>query len=274
MKLDPDAILHATQVGMRSGTTVPLRLGTRIIVHEETRSTNDDIVALANSGEQEGTVVFAESQTAGRGRKGNSWVSPPGENLLFSVLLRPEMPLKDWPRLAHAAGIAVVWGLQHWVESCTLQLKWPNDVYADGRKLAGILVESRSVDPGRSFAVMGVGINVNTPAERFPADLRQQITSVRDLANARNPLNRAELAGSILSELNRTYHLAMTDFEVLRREMEACSMLLGKEVRFQQAGRWQQGLVLGFGENGELQVRDTETGEMETVLSADLVRPL
>jgi len=271
MNLESSAIEHALQVGMRSGAAAPLRLGRRILIKTSTVSTNDDVVELAIKGEPEGTVVFAESQSAGRGRKGNAWVSTAGENLLFSVLLRPELPLVEWPRLAHAAGVAIVWGLRDWVENAELKLKWPNDVYADRRKLAGILVESRSLDGG-SFAVIGAGININTLSERFPPELRQQVTSLREISGSRAALDRNALAGSVLSELNRAYELLHTDFEVIRQEMERSSLLLGKEIVYQRDGRSENATAVGFGANGELKIRRQGGSEDELVLSADQVR--
>lgn len=271
MQLESSAIEHALQVGMRSGPSAPQRLGGRILVKTATHSTNDDVVELALAGEPEGTVVFAESQSAGRGRKGNVWVAPAGENLLFSVLLRPQVPLAKWPRLAHVAGVAIVWGLQAWADAAELKLKWPNDVYADGKKLAGILVESRSLDGG-SFAVIGAGININTLSEQFPPELRHQVTSLREVSADRTPLNRNALAGSVLSELNRAYELMQSDFDTIRQEMERCSLLLGKRIVYQRDGRSQEGTAIGFGVNGELKVRHAESGIEEMVLSADLVR--
>ena len=144
---------------------------------EEVGSTNDIALAMARSGAPEGTVVIARSQTKGRGRRGRNWHSKPDESVIMSVILRPDLPVSRHSELAFAAGVAVAECLQH---KCGLRpvLKWPNDVLVNGRKIAGILIESE-----RRAAIVGIGVNVLQ--DSFPDDIAATATSVaREWASA------------------------------------------------------------------------------------------
>ena len=132
-------------------------IGRRIVWHETTASTNDDARRAAEAGEPEGLVVIADVQTAGRGRMSRSWVSPPGRDLLFSVLLRPE-PV-DLPKMPLLAGLAVARTLDAFT-STRVTLKWPNDVLVEGRKISGILLEAAPGGGGLDWLVIGCGINI------------------------------------------------------------------------------------------------------------------
>lgn len=270
--LDPAEIQHALAVGLRpSGLAVtPLRLGSEIEILEETGSTNDVVAERAAAGAGEGLAVFAERQTAGRGRKAADWVAPPRRNLTFSLLLRPPIPVADWTRFAHAAGIAVIRGVAPWAEGRRLQLKWPNDVLCEGRKLAGILLET-GTRRGESFLVLGIGLNVNSTPDDFPPDLSADVSTVRWLAGG-TALDRSGLAGSILAELNRAYEQSLTDFASLLPEIHRSSCLVEKRVEFRHNGVWKQAEVKGFGPNGELCVRENGASDNQLILSAEHVR--
>ncbi len=266
------AITHALEAGCRSLRLGPevVRLGSSIEIHESIGSTNDRIDALGAAGAPEGCAVFAETQTAGRGRGGNRWSAPTGKNLTFSVLLRPLWPLPHWPRLAHVAGLAVARAAQGWSERIPVQLKWPNDVYADGRKLAGILLELKG-SRSAPHLVLGIGINANSLPEEFPAELFHTLTSVRGL-NGGVAVDRNHLAGAILAELTAVYARSESDFPQVLEEVAARSMLLGRNIRFSQQGKWQEGKLIGFAENGEMRVELTACGRVETIAAAETVR--
>ncbi|MFV1994526.1 MAG: biotin--[acetyl-CoA-carboxylase] ligase, partial [Verrucomicrobiales bacterium] len=149
--------LEAARIREFLGTTE--FIGRELVVLEEVGSTNDEVARRAEKGAREGLVVFAEHQSQGRGRRGARWQSSPGENLLFSVLLRPPGGAGGVPWLPAASALALcrVFGALH---SLSATIKWPNDVYlAGGLKVAGILTEGRR----GSEVVLGIGINVNTP---------------------------------------------------------------------------------------------------------------
>jgi len=138
-----------------------------------TDSTNERAKALALAGARGGLVVTADEQTAGRGRRGNEWFAPPGSCLLYSALLRP-FEGGDPPLLPLAVGVAVCEAAES-VAPVRCQVKWPNDVWVDERKVAGILVEAR---PEEGWAVIGVGINIAIPQDRFPDELRERAASL------------------------------------------------------------------------------------------------
>ena len=177
-------------------------IGRRIIVLEQTGSTNDAILQLAAADPEEGLVLFAEHQTAGRGQRGNRWESAPGKGLWFSILLRPNIPINDSGRLTIWAieAIADVIRTEFAVEPA---IKLPNDVQLYGRKVAGVLVEMRAQEKAPHLAVVGIGINVNQSLEDFPAELQSRAISLA-IATHR-PVDRQKFAVALLQDLDRTY---------------------------------------------------------------------
>src|ERR1700678_3233202 len=199
-----------------------------VVVTDETGSTNADLLARAADGADEGTVLVAEAQTAGRGRLGRSWLSPPRAALMFSVLLRPAavpQPRRGWAPLL--AGVAVASGVNG-LTGLDVGLKWPNDVLVGGAKLAGILAE-QSADA----IVVGIGINVSTQRDELPVETATSLA----LEGAAGT-SRAELFGAVLGEFERLYqawtHSAEpgdADAAGLRREYRDRSGTLGSEGR-------------------------------------------
>jgi BirA family transcriptional regulator, biotin operon repressor / biotin---[acetyl-CoA-carboxylase] ligase len=177
-------------------------LGNELVVVEETCSTNDLAWEAEARGAPEGFVVFAERQTAGRGQYGRRWESAPSQGLWFSVLLRPQITLNESPRLtsllAGATAATIIEGT-----GCTASIKTPNDIYAAGRKIAGVLVEGRTAGDGRYVAVAGVGVNVNQMLEDFPVELRTTAGSLRMAIGRKIP--RGHLAVALLRKLEKDY---------------------------------------------------------------------
>ena len=177
-------------------------IGRQIIVLEQTGSTNDAILQVANANSNEGLVLFAEHQTAGRGQRGNRWESAPGKGLWFSILLRPKLQINDSGRLT-------IWALETISDviqtefSMEPTIKLPNDVQLYGRKVAGVLVEMRAQEKAPHLAVVGIGINVNQSLEDFPAELQSRAISLAIAMH--QPVDRQKLAIAILQNLDRTY---------------------------------------------------------------------
>lgn len=242
----------------------------QVRIKSETVSTNDDALQLAAQGASDGTAVFAESQSAGRGRRGDAWVSPPCVNLLFSLLLRPATPPGSWTRIPHLAGIAVCRALESAFPSLPKpKLKWPNDIYVDDRKLAGILVESRATKGQAPAAVLGIGLNVNLLPEQFPDDLRNIATTLR--AHTDHPIDRNALAAAILGDWAVLYPAELTgDFSTMRDELRRRSWLMGRAITVVSGNREISGTAIDIGPEGEL-IIETESGTRETILSADRV---
>jgi BirA family transcriptional regulator, biotin operon repressor / biotin---[acetyl-CoA-carboxylase] ligase len=177
-------------------------IGNEIIVLEQTTSTNDAVLRMAISETAEGMVVFAEQQTAGRGQRGNRWESAAGQGLWFSILLRPKIDIDQSARLTRWAAETVAQTIEHEL-TLPAAIKLPNDVYVDGRKVAGVLVEMRAQKQQSHVAVAGIGVNVNHQADDFPPELRANAGS---LAMAvRQPLDRHLLAVALLRNLDRSY---------------------------------------------------------------------
>ncbi len=176
-------------------------LGRRIIVLESTRSTNDFLLQMLSPELPEGVVVFAEHQTAGRGQRGNRWASAPYLGLWFSFLLRPDLPLVESARLTTWAAEAIAATIAAKTK-LPAAIKPPNDVYVEGGKVAGVLVDTRTKNGRIENAVVGLGINLNHLSEDFPVELRHRAGSLA-LASGRG-IDRTAFAVALLRELNRT----------------------------------------------------------------------
>lgn len=270
--------------------------GFRRIIHlKETSSTNDVAKQEARAGAPEGTVIVAEHQTAGRGRRGRTWVTPPGTALTFSVVLRPPVEPRQAPLLVFLAAAAVREVVAELIASNRraagegadaarrdgrtaadggvddsphaaahvathpdrerVLIKWPNDVVVDGRKVCGVLVELNA-DPGRvQWCVVGVGVNVNQLPDDFPVELRGQATSIRMVTGCR--LEREPLLRDILAGMVRRYeHMLRHGFDELLAEVRSYSATIGKHVRVHESdGSHWDGLALDVQKDGALLIR-------------------
>ncbi len=183
-------------------------IGRQIIVLEQTSSTNDAILQVATTNSNEGLVLFAEHQTAGRGQRGNRWESAAGKGLWFSILLRPGIQVDESGRLTIWAIEAVSDVIRNEF-SLEPAIKLPNDVQISGRKVAGVLVEMRAQEKAPHLAVVGIGINVNQSLEDFPPELQSRATSLAMALH--RPVDRRQLAVALLRYLDRTYRERFTD---------------------------------------------------------------
>lgn len=183
-------------------------IGRQIIVLEQTSSTNDAILQVATSNSNQGLVLFAEHQTAGRGQRGNRWESAAGKGLWFSILLRPGIQIDESGRLTIWA-IEAVSDVIRTEFSLEPGIKLPNDVRLSGRKVAGVLVEMRAQEKAPHLAVVGIGINVNQSLQDFPPELQSRAISLA-IALGR-PVDRRQLAVAVLRYLDRTYRERFTD---------------------------------------------------------------
>ncbi len=239
------------------------------VVHYEERTGSTNVVArsLARVGAADGTVVVADAQTAGRGRLGRSWFSPPGRNLYMSVVLRPDVPPARAPQLALVAGSAVA-GTIEAVAAIRPALKWPNDVLLDGRKVAGILTEMDSEADRVTFVIVGIGVNLNVSARELAGPLGDTATSLAVATGRRIP--RAHFAGRLLWELERRYRRFLdTGFPGLRAEWEAYSALTGCEVTLAGPDGLRRGRVLGGDGDGALCLREGRDATVR-VLAGDV----
>ncbi len=212
-----------------------LRVGRRIAVWKRVSSTNDVAIRAAGSIANEGLVILAEEQTAGRGRRGRTWTAPPGSSILMSVLLFPPPALAETAWLTALGAVATAEVVAAWTGlDAGITIKWPNDVRVGGRKIAGVLVER-----GQG-AVIGIGLNANVEPEAFPPELHATATSLGIVTGRR--IDRSELARALLQRLDAWYELGRTcGPESLNRPWRDRSEHLGQTV----AVATPQGPVLG-----------------------------
>ena len=243
----------------------------QIHVAQEVTSTNDAVLALPRGEGSLGVVLFAESQTTGRGRRGTAWFSgPAGSNLSFSCALRPPWPAGCWGRLTHVTALALKRALEAYPPVCPL-VKWPNDVYLGEGKVAGILTETERRGRSPALAVVGVGINVNLAPDDLPQSLRDEATSLR--AETNTWIDREILAGSILDGLAEVYTAPANDFVAVLDELRSAHCLLGKTVCVRTGHDTIEGLAVDLGPEGEL-IIEAADGQREKLASADEVRIL
>ncbi|MGA2220211.1 MAG: biotin--[acetyl-CoA-carboxylase] ligase [Verrucomicrobiia bacterium] len=244
----------------------PRVIGSEILVFEQTSSTNDVVARMAESRRGEGLVVFAESQTKGRGRRGRAWASPRGKGLWFSVLLRPNLPLSSAPRITVAASVAVARAIR---KACELdaRIKWPNDVTVNGRKVAGILTELSAEGDEILSAILGIGIDVNCRREDFPSEVAAIATSVE--LEAGRAFNRPALAADILQVLDDAYLTAQTDFDSIIAEWAQLCTTLGKQIVVTMGKRRIEGHAQALDGDGALLLRK-DNGQIERILGGDL----
>ena len=263
----PDKLI-ATELQNRLDTSV---IGRQIKYFDEIGSTADKGRELAARGVAEGTVLTAESQSAGRGRMERGWVTPPGEAIALSVILYPDFVPPQVPLLGLAASLAVKRAVAT-VTGLEPSLKWPNDIYLGAGKVAGVLLEmSAELDRVR-WVVVSTGINVNnnfqgTPLEGVAMSLREAVGS---------KVSRLEVAVTFLSELDQYYARGLSGraAEVIRSQFEAADMLQGNEVEVHTPSGAVSGIAVGIDGDGRLLVSGAN-GSVSAVFSgeATLARP-
>ncbi len=262
-----------------------LRLGRTHEHREQLGSTNDRALAwlAASSGAPDGGLVTADAQTAGRGRLGRRWSSPAGRDLYASVILRCGVPRTNLGALALAVGVGLREGLlrsfggdEGWRSAGLpeLALKWPNDLLLGGRKLAGILCESRWRG-GEADVVVGFGVNVHREVDEFEPELRERATSLALHLPPARRVGRAELLAAILHELERWVdRFLVGGFAALRSRYEPHCAVIGRELwveRPSPSGSSREHVIgVGLDSDGALRVRAQAGGESFRVESADV----
>ncbi|MBP1721291.1 MAG: biotin--acetyl-CoA-carboxylase ligase, partial [Deltaproteobacteria bacterium] len=233
----------------------------------ETDSTNSRAKELAGRGTPEGTIVLAERQTLGRGRRGRSWFSPAGAGLYLSLVLRPEVSPAEAPKLTLMTAVAVCDVLVPYLPSAP-RVKWPNDILVSGRKIAGILTEISTEPDAIDYVVVGLGINVNVPARQFPKEIRERATSI--LVETGKTHSRTAILRSFLEHFEGTYALFREGrFPLILDRWKAYAGATGRYVRVEQVGRVLSGEIQDVDEDGFLLLRD-EKGHLHRIVSGDV----
>lgn len=245
------------------------RFGWHLMVWESIASTSDVALELLESGAPEGTLVLAEEQTRGRGRRGRDWVSLPRLGIYASLILRPARTGADLPLLTFAAAVAGARSLGE-ASGVDIRIQWPNDLKIGEKKVAGFLAESRQ-GPGGIGVVVGVGINVHHAVGDFPAALRDTATSLR-IASGRS-LDRGELLAGLLAAWEEE-DAVLRDrgaAELLARWSARSALAPGARIRVEAEGEIATGSYAGVGPGGELRL-EAEDGTIRRITFGDVVR--
>lgn len=258
----PDNAAVSTE-GWQQAADPARRVGGRVEFHAEIASTNDRARELLATDGEEGTAVVADLQTAGRGRRGRTWTSPPGVNLMLSVGLRPRLAARRAGLLGIAAALAVRDACQAMAPDSRLLVKWPNDVVAaDGRKVAGLLLETALDGERLSQAVIGMGINANWATADMPPELRDRAVSLCEVAAGE--VSRVALLRALLDALDREIAALETGESPVAR-LERVSALDGREVSVEVGHGRVDGIVAGYTDDGLLRL-DTPSGPRELAI--------
>lgn len=239
-------------------------VGRKIFVFETIDSTNSCARTLGDTGTEEGVVVLSDFQTHGRGRLGRSWIAEPGSNLLFSVLLRPQISIDKAGLLTFFASVAVARAIERQIDT-PIECKWPNDLLLHGKKFCGILLENSFQQSELAYAVIGIGLNVNQ-ANYLPEVALRATSLARE---AGSPLDRKEVFQNILRELDRLYAgVQKGEWSVVVDEWTRRCSMFGKSVTVQEHDSFLSGTALRLHHDGGL-ILETKQGT-RTVYAGDV----
>lgn len=242
-------------------------IGIKIIHHHVTDSTNTRALQCALDGCQEGTIIIADTQSRGRGRQDRVWHSPHGTGVYMSAVLYPKVSLKDLPRITLVAAAAVAEALKSSAR-VNVEIKWPNDLLLNNRKICGILTELCSLGNEKNAVIVGIGINVNTPADMFPADIADIASSI--FIETREKFSRHEIIKSVIEYFDRYYGIFMQGgFDRILGVWKDYSRIIGRKINVRQSGTAVTGTVIDVDMNGALLVRDNN-GVIETIYSGEV----
>ncbi|MFC0271630.1 biotin--[acetyl-CoA-carboxylase] ligase [Metabacillus herbersteinensis] len=242
-------------------------MGRHIHFEEEVTSTQKIAHNLASEGAEEGTIVVSEQQSSGRGRLSRVWYSPKHTGIWMSLILRPQIPLSQTPQLTLLAAVAIVQAIEE-VTTLKPDIKWPNDILVNGKKLVGILTELQAEADRVHSVIIGMGINVNHDQDHFPTDLQDIATSIA--IEAGEKADRAELIQQILLKFEVLYNLYLSKgFKPIKLLWESYAISLNKTVVARTLHGSLTGKAIGINEDGVL-LLETESGNIEKIYSADI----
>ena len=244
----------------------------RIVRFESLPSTNTEVARLAAEGAAEGVAVLADEQTAGRGRLQRAWSSPKGAGLYFSILLRPAIAIERWPLITFLAALATGDALRE-AGKVETDIKWPNDLLANERKICGILAEAIETPSGRAV-VVGIGINLTDDA--FPPEIANVATSVAAEAGRGRQSEREAILAALLSSLSRWYSLLQEPdgpLKIVAAWSSRSSYASGKLVQVTNGDETLQGITRGVEDDGALRVETAQGIQLIRAGDVTSVRP-
>ncbi len=242
-------------------------VGREIYYFDSIDSTNIKAKDLAYNNEADGTVVIAEEQNQGRGRLGRNWSSPKKMGIWMSIILKPQIEPQDAVKVTQVAAAAVWKAIAQM--GIKTQIKWPNDIVLNGKKICGILTEMSGELNRLNYLVVGIGINTNTNKEDFPEEIRNMATSIK--AETSKEMERKKLLASVLNNFEALYdqlinHSSIEEALIICKENSA---LIGKNVRLIIKGEVKEVEAMDINEDGELIVKDKE-GNTSKVISGEV----
>jgi BirA family biotin operon repressor/biotin-[acetyl-CoA-carboxylase] ligase len=242
-------------------------LGTEIHYRESLSSTQKVAHQLANEGTPEGTIVVAEEQVNGRGRLDRSWYSPKHTGIWCSLILRPKISPQRSPQLTLLAAVGVVRGIEK-ATGIQANIKWPNDILINNKKVVGILTELQAEADRINAVIIGIGINVNQETEHFPESLRDVATSIA--IEKGESCNRALILQEILYEIEQLYDEYLENgFSVIKTIWESHAVSIGKQITARTLNGTILGRALGITDDGVLIIEDDQ-GKKHNIYSADI----
>jgi len=237
-----------------------------IFIYKSLPSTNTTAKDLYSKGAAHGTVVMAEEQTAGRGRMDRKWFSPPSKNILFSILLKPEMKAENVYALTLALAVS---GIEAIKDICNLSamIKWPNDIYLNNKKLAGILTEFSVRGNRPAYVILGMGMNVNWGPEEETGMLFPSTSLIKETGG---PVSRNRLMAGILKRFEYLYNDIIDErMEEFNRRCNSLSLLTGRMVSVNTGEGLISGKVMGIDKDGGLFIEE-QAGKTIKILNGDV----
>ncbi|MBC1373015.1 biotin--[acetyl-CoA-carboxylase] ligase [Listeria booriae] len=240
-------------------------IGQHMSFHETVASTQLVAHQLVGEDAADGTVVIADEQKAGKGRLARPWDSQPGTGIWMSTILRPQIPMQQVPQFTFIASLAIAEAIEN-VTGLAPQIKWPNDIYIDKRKVCGVLTEMQAEADQVRAIIIGTGINVNQT--EFPEELREKATSLAILAG--QPVSRGALFGEIMQQLEKYYQLFLEQgFAPIKLLWEERAIPFNETIVAKTLRGEVRGTVKGISDEGILIVQDA-AGQEHSIFSADI----
>jgi BirA family biotin operon repressor/biotin-[acetyl-CoA-carboxylase] ligase len=269
MRADPTVAQDRLDIERIQHQCVAYTVGRRIHLYDSVASTNETLRDLARAGAREGTVVLAEHQTAGRGRAGKVWFSPPGVNLYASILFWPRIPLTSAGPFSFMASLALTDAIREL--GLSPAIKWPNDVLLQGRKVAGTLAEASADGDRLEYVILGIGVNVNVDRETLRhglGDAAQSATSLREALG--HPVDRNAFTAAFLCFLDEwlARHRGEGDAPLLRA-WRGRDIVMGRRVEVRDSSRTIVGRARGIDAQGQLEIEDS-LGRLHRVGAGDV----